>query len=383
MKFFGAQDVLVAGAILFSFTLGALSTNFGWLVKAVVFILLAVAFILFAKQQRRKLILSLGKKMDEALNLFISGEVKEDKALEMLGDFGGAESIVGLVERQKALFARLSSYIDKIVEEAGFLGGASQEILRGAKAQTKQSSRIAIEINEVSSIILSVADNAATANEIAVRSKSLAADGSEELNEGIDYLQKVHNSAAKMAKDADVFSANAKEIDRVMETITDIADQTNLLALNASIEAARAGEHGRGFTVVADEVKKLAEKTTSATGDVSRMILQIQKGSDDFVVRTREINKLIEETKERIGKASDTIEKMRTEYENVREIVNTITSYSEKETQAIEEISKNIEVIKSIATQVQDGVDRTSSVAESLNNMAQDMRSFLREEDMG
>ena len=161
--------------------------------------------------------------------------------------------------------------------------------------------------------------------------------------------------------------------------IDDIADQTNLLALNAAIEAARAGEQGRGFAVVADEVRKLAERTTKATKEIAGMIKQIQKDTGNAVESMGEGTEEVERGKALANKAGESLREIVEESQHVVDIVTQVAAASEEQSSAAEQISKNIEAISSVTQQSAAGTQQIAHAAEDLNRLTLNLESLIEQ----
>ena len=171
---------------------------------------------------------------------------------------------------------RANDVAENLAAASGQLSAQVEDIRALAEAQRSRTGSAAKAIEQMSASILEVADNARSVTEIADNSRKQAADGANEVEQTRTVIMVVRDEAEALMRDMSQLGEHAERIGDVLNVISDIADQTNLLALNAAIEAARAGEAGRGFAVVADEVRKLAEKTMQATKEVGSVIQAIQ-----------------------------------------------------------------------------------------------------------
>jgi methyl-accepting chemotaxis protein len=290
---------------------------------------------------------------------------------------------------------KLNEVINRIIASAGEVSSSSGTLVMTYELMATNSEEVAAQIGTVA---VASEEMAATSNDVA-QNCSIAAGSSEQANtaaltgasvvqETVTVMNRIAERVRESARTVESLGARSNEIGEIVGTIEDIADQTNLLALNAAIEAARAGEQGRGFAVVADEVRALAERTTKATKEIGSMIKAIQQETKVAVGSMEEGVAEVEKGTAESAKSGKAIEEILSEIGNVTMQVNQIATAAEEQTSTTNEISNNIhmitEVMKCSAEVARDSSDaarQLSSVAEGLQSIVGQFKVSTEEQE--
>jgi methyl-accepting chemotaxis protein len=257
------------------------------------------------------------------------------------------------------------------------ISSSSEEMAAGAQEQSAQTTEIAGAVEQMATTIIQTTKNAASAAESAKNAGKIAQEGGSVVNQTVEGMNKIAEVVSKAAVTVQELGKSSDQIGEIVQVIDDIADQTNLLALNAAIEAARAGEQGRGFAVVADEVRKLAERTTKATKEIAAMIRAIQKDTGEAVSSMKQGTEEVDSGKELAHKAGESLKEIISASENVLDVISQVASASEEQSAAAEQISKNIESISSVTHQSAAGVQQIARASEDLNQLTENLQRLI------
>ena len=283
-----------------------------------------------------------------------------DKSGQQIGHIEVVQDITEMNEiKQKAEQAMqegmllAADQLDSIVQN---LSASTEQLYRqveesnlGAQTQSERLAETATAMDQMNATVLEVAQNASDAASNAEATRTKAQEGADIVNNVAGAISDIEQRVQDMQQDVNGLGQQAEEIGQIMNVITDIADQTNLLALNAAIEAARAGEAGRGFAVVADEVRKLAEKTMSATEEVGNAITSIQNGTRNNISNIDQVVGVVTQGATLAQDSGHTLESIVSLAESTSLQVSAIATASNEQSAANDEIARHTEEINRIS----------------------------------
>ena len=278
----------------------------------------------------------------------------------------------------------LRGIIHSIAGTASHVASASEEIsssatqqAQSAETQKDQAMQVATSMQEMSSTVISVSDSCNKAADAARHAAETARQGGSIVEETLTKMRVIAESVGATARKMDELGKSSDQIGRIIGVIDDIADQTNLLALNAAIEAARAGEQGRGFAVVADEVRKLAERTTTATKEIAQMIKNIQDETRTAVVAMESGTKQVEEGVTSTAKAGDSLRAIIQMSEDVGGMITGIATAATQQSSTTEQVNHNIEQIAKLVKESAIGAKQSATACQDLSSLALDLQTMV------
>ncbi|MGD9791653.1 MAG: methyl-accepting chemotaxis protein [Phycisphaerales bacterium] len=302
------------------------------------------------------------------------------------GDFTGrvtvgtTDEIADLAKSCNETAIRTGELITQVTRAAQEVARAAQEIDSAAdesthsiRQQSQGVNQIAAAIEELSASAIEVAHKAESASGRAAESGSVAGEGVNVVNDTIEQMQSISHAVTRTSELVSALGRRGQEIGEIVGVINDIADQTNLLALNAAIEAARAGEHGRGFAVVADEVRKLADRTQKATAEIAHSITGIQTETQRSVEEMKTGSSQVEIGVERATRAGETLHRIVQAASDVSENISSIAAGAGEQRAASDQISAAIQEIAAVSTSAAEGAERTTRAAETLASQSSEL----------
>jgi methyl-accepting chemotaxis protein len=283
-----------------------------------------------------------------------------------------------------AMKNNLCRVIQVIAGTSQQLARASEQISTGAahaaagtRTQADQTHQIATAMQEMAATVQQVSENSQQALQTSRESAQAALDGGKVAQETLASMGRISDSTKKVATRITELGKKSRDIGAIVAVINDIADQTNLLALNAAIEAARAGEQGRGFAVVADEVRKLAERTTKATAEIASMIESIQEETNSAVQAMEFSGGEVRRGVERTEASGEALRKIIEMSERVGDMIAQIATAATQQSSATENINNAIAQIASSTEECSKTVEETATACNDLSRMAHDLRNLV------
>ena len=257
------------------------------------------------------------------------------------------------------------------------LSSTADNVVRAAEGQESRAVQSASAVEEMTMTAGDVARNSTEAARIAQETAETARSGQEVMTQTVIGMQQVSEAVAQAANIITMLGRSSDQIGEIVRVIEDIADQTNLLALNAAIEAARAGEQGRGFAVVADEVRKLAERTTKATKEIGDMIRQIQQDTKSAVASMDQGTNQVGQGVELANKTGEALSKIHSMINSTADMIQQIASAAEEQSNATRQIAGDLEAMTQTTQQTSSGIAESAQACHELSTLASDLQKTV------
>lgn len=281
------------------------------------------------------------------------------------------------VDKLQGIINRIAQTTEQVAAASVQLRQTSGRMATGAEMVTAQAATVATAGEEMSATSGDIAQNCQMAAEGSQQASEAAVSGARVVDETIAVMNSIADRVQNSAKRVESLGSRSDQIGTIVGTIEDIADQTNLLALNAAIEAARAGEQGRGFAVVADEVRALAERTTKATREIGEMIKAIQ-GETKSAVSAMEAGVCeVSKGSEKAAESGKALEQILERINDVTMQINQVATAAEEQTATTSEISSNMHQITNVIAETSKGAQESTAAADQLSRLAEELRRIV------
>ncbi|MFY8000988.1 MAG: methyl-accepting chemotaxis protein [Candidatus Kapaibacteriota bacterium] len=332
-----------------------------------------------AELQKRYLAFSIRVILEE-MQRFAHGDLTVELTPAFEGDEIG-ELYVGFNEAISNIRTMLVSIVQALSETASTssdIQRVTDDLASGTREQTTQAQDIAAQVEALATASLNNSLNADRALDVANRNGQTATSGGEIVGQTLTKIEEIASVVSSSSATVARLGESSAQIGEIVSVINEIADQTNLLALNAAIEAARAGEQGRGFSVVADEVRKLAERTSTATKEISIMVKNIQSESSAAVKAMNIGAAEAMKGKDLAGAAERALAEIVQSSDEVASVVHEIAKASREQSATSQSLAKNIDAMASITTTTESGATAIATLATELFRLMEQLLGLMQ-----
>jgi aerotaxis receptor len=313
------------------------------------------------------------RQMIATLSEIAKGNLDNDIPTEGRDELGVVlGSLASMQVQLRVMMEELRLSVQNIFQRLRTLDQTAEETRSQSNSQSDRVLQVSAAMEQVSVSVAEVASHAGQVLEASQNSLSLVNQGSANMNSSLNVTEQVANSVRTSSETINELNIAIQKIGGITNVIKEIADQTNLLALNAAIEAARAGEQGRGFAVVADEVRKLAERTGSSTTDISKMLSQVVTINSEAVKVMMQVEGQVNDARQNLNLSEASFSDIRQSSQQVTEMARSIANATNEQAEANHEVAQNME-------KMSQGAEKTSSLVNELHHATDQMKVTAEE----
>lgn len=288
-----------------------------------------------------------------------------------------ADSINYTIDSLRDLVVEINRATEQVTSATSVAQGTSARLLNAAEMQSEQIMQTTDAVTDMTRSILQVSSNASQASQVAQRSLEAANQGSQAVQNTIAGMNEIRTQIQETSKRIKRLGESSQEISEIVELISGITEQTNILALNAAIQAASAGEAGRGFTVVAEEVQRLAERSSEATKQISAIVKTIQTDTHGAVTAMEKSTEGVVEGARVADAAGKALAEIEFVTNNLARLIQSISAATDAQTESATTVANNMQLIQEITTQTSEGTKLTADSVGQLTSLAAELRSSV------
>ncbi|MCX8028051.1 MAG: methyl-accepting chemotaxis protein [Thermodesulfovibrionales bacterium] len=337
-------------------------------------VLFAILFSIFISKSIRKPVTEL----NEILKKVADGDLTVDIKILTKDEIGMiSRSVNDAIKSIKTLIAESKTISSSLASSSKQLSTTTEEISHNLNSQTERASQIASSAEEMGQTVIDIAKNAANISEVSNSTAQVAKEGKDMTVNTAKEIKVIESSISKLSEVIGILGDRSRQIGEIVTVIKDIADQTNLLALNAAIEAARAGEQGRGFAVVADEVRKLAERTTKATDEIAEMIKGIQTEVDVAEGSMQDATKKVSNGVTLSEKSANTLQTILTKTQELQGMIQQIASATDEMSSVTDHIAQDISDIAEGSKRINSAVKQSAQTSGDIARLGEELHSAI------
>ena len=319
--------------------------------------------------------------MRDVLKDLVEGEGDLNKRVPVfgrdeIGEMAGWFNV--FMDKLHGTISKVAHVTDRVAAAGAQLSATVEEMSRGSESLTGRSVQTSSSVEEMNATVNEVAQNSSKAAHMAQDTVATAEGSRNVVEETVTGMSRIADSVRHSAGLIETLGKSSDQIGEIVRVIQDIADQTNLLALNAAIEAARAGEQGRGFAVVADEVRKLAERTTKATKEIGDMIRQIQHDTKGAVQSMQEGTEKVTGGVTLVNKMGDALATIVQRVNETAEMIRQIAVASEEQSVATQQIAGDVEIVAKVSKEAAGSAAESAKACHDLSQMTTELQGIVK-----
>jgi len=307
-----------------------------------------------------------------------AGDLTDERRIERRDEIGALQQgVMGMAATLRQLISGIRDSVAQMASAAEQLSAVTEQTSAGMNSQKVETDQVATAMHEMSATVQEVARSAEDASQAATEADREARKGDAVVSEAIAQIERLSEEMLRSSGAMTELETESNRIGSVMDVIKAVADQTNLLALNAAIEAARAGEAGRGFAVVADEVRSLAQRTQKSTEEIEQLVAGLQQGTQQAAVAMRNSHSLTESSVGLTRQAGLALSEITAKVSNIQAMNQQIATAAEEQSAVAEEISRSVVNVRDISEQTATASDETAASSIELARLGNELQAMV------